>query len=155
MNPAWHYCAIVAVVVAAALGLAAAARADEAARTLAPVLAQATPDPAAPDRPANTLTDVFALLSKCLQMPPIDIARPGMQITVRLAFTRDGDILGEPRFTFSTPGVSSEVRIAYQRAVADMLARCTPLNITKELGGAIAGRPFAFLINETRKEKKA
>jgi hypothetical protein len=41
-----------------------------------------------------------------LRMPDYDVARPGMQITVRLAFTRDGAILGEPRFTFTTPGVS-------------------------------------------------
>ncbi len=88
-------------------------------------------------------------------MPTYDIARAGMQVTIRLAFTRDGEILGEPRFTFITPGVPSEVRIAYQRAAVEMLGRCTPLNITKELGGAIAGRPFVIPIIETRKEKKA
>ena len=36
-----------------------------------------------------------------------------------------------------------------------MLNRCTPLPITKELGNAIAGRPFVIPIVETRKEKKA
>jgi len=101
------------------------------------------------------LDEIGPLLSRCLQMPAEDIARPGMQITVRLAFTRDGDILGEPRFTFSTPGVTPEVRAAYQRAVVDMLNRCTPLSITKELGAAIAGRLFVIPIVETRKEKKA
>ena len=104
---------------------------------------------------ANRLDEIGPLLSRCLRMPDYDIARPGMQITVRLAFTRDGAILGEPRFTFSTPGVSPEVRAAYQRAVVDMLNRCTPLPITKELGNAIAGRPFVIPIVETRKEKKA
>jgi hypothetical protein len=109
------------------------------------------------DRPAlaNRLDEIGPLLSRCLQMPDYDVARPGMQITVRLAFTRDGAILGEPRFTFTTPGVSPEVRAAYQRAVVDMLNRCTPLPITKELGNAIAGRPFVIPIVETRKEKKA
>jgi hypothetical protein len=109
------------------------------------------------DRPAlaNRLDEIGPLLSRCLRMPDYDIARPGMQITVRLAFTRDGAILGEPRFTFTTPGVSPEVRAAYQRAVVDMLNRCTPLPITKELGNAIAGRPFVIPIVETRKEKKA
>ncbi len=104
---------------------------------------------------ANRLDEIGPLLSRCLRMPDYDVARPGMQITVRLAFTRDGAILGEPRFTFSTPGVSPEVRAAYQRAVVDMLNRCTPLPITKELGNAIAGRPFVIPIVETRKEKKA
>ena len=108
------------------------------------------------DRPAlaNRLDEIGPLLSRCLRMPDYEIARPGMQITVRLAFTRDGAILGEPRFTFTTPGVSPEVRAAYQRAVVDMLNRCTPLPITKELGNAIAGRPLVIPIVETRKEKK-
>jgi hypothetical protein len=111
----------------------------------------------APDRGklANRLDEIGPLLSKCLQMPPLDIARPGMRVTLRLAFTRDGEILGEPRFTFTTPGVSAEIRAAYQRAAVDMLNRCTPLPITKELGGAIAGRPLVIPIVETRKEKKA
>jgi hypothetical protein len=109
------------------------------------------------DRPplANRLDEIGPLLSRCLPMPDYDVARPGMQITVRLAFTRDGAILGEPRFTFTTPGVSPEVRAAYQRAVVDMLNRCTPLPITKELGNAIAGRPFVIPIVETCKEEKA
>lgn len=111
--------------------------------------------PPARERPASRLDEIGPMLSRCLQMPSYDIARAGMRVTIRLAFTRDGEILGEPRFTFITPGVPSEVRAAYQRAVVDMLGRCTPLNITKELGGAIAGRPFVIPIVETRKEKKA
>lgn len=120
------------------------------------VLAQSGAGPA-PERPrlANRLDEIGPLLSRCLRMPDYDVARPGMQITVRVAFTRDGAILGEPRFTFSTPGVSPEIRAAYQRAVVDMLSRCTPLPITRELGDAIAGRPFVIPIVETRKEKKA
>jgi hypothetical protein len=48
------------------------------------------------DRPAlaNRLDEIGPLLSRCLRMPDDDVARPGMQITVRLAFTRDGAILG-------------------------------------------------------------
>jgi hypothetical protein len=123
--------------------------------------AQETPPPAAPvpsapaPKLANRLDEIGPLMSRCLQMPPEYMARPGMRVTVRLSFTRDGEILGEPRFTFVTPGVPAEIRAAYQRAVVDMLDRCTPLPITKELGGAIAGRPFVFPIIETRKEKKA
>jgi hypothetical protein len=104
---------------------------------------------------ANRLDEIGPLLSKCLQWPTDDVARAGMRVTLRLAFTRDGEILGEPRFTFTTPGVPVEIRIAYRRAVVDMLNRCTPLPITKELGAAIAGRPFVFGLVETRKEKKA
>src|SRR5258708_24287144 len=62
---------------------------------------------------ANRLDEIGPLLSRCLRMPDYDVARPGMQITVRLAFTRDGAILGQPRFTFTTPRVPPEVRAAY------------------------------------------
>ena len=48
-----------------------------------------------------------------------------------------------------------DVKAAYQRAAVDMLNRCTPLPITKELGGAIAGRPFVIPIVDTRYDKKA
>jgi hypothetical protein len=100
-------------------------------------------------KPANRLSEIGPILSKCLQLPS-DIFRPGMRVTVRIAFTRDGEILGEPRFTFTTPGVSPEVKAAYQRAAVDMLNRCTPLPITKELGGATAGRPFVIPIIDMR-----
>jgi hypothetical protein len=109
----------------------------------------------APDKLANRLNEIAPMLMRCLRLPGDDFARPGMRITVRLSFTRDGAILGEPRFTFTTPGVSTEVKVAYQRAIVDMLDRCTPLPITKELGGAIAGRPFVFAIVDSRNEKKA
>jgi hypothetical protein len=120
------------------------------------LLAQASTEraPARP-RPANRLSEIGPLLSRCLRMPENEFAWPGMRITVRLAFTRDGAILGEPRFTFSTPGVPPEVRAVYQRAVVDMLNRCTPLPITRELGDGIAGHPLVIPIIETRKEKKA
>ena len=124
--------------------------------TVPALLAQTNVEPAPdPPKPANRLSEIGPLLSRCLQMPDDEVARPGMRITIRVAFTRDGTILGEPRFTFSTPGVSPEVRAVYQRAVVDMLNRCTPLPITRELGDAIAGRPFVIPIVETRKEKKA
>jgi len=111
--------------------------------------------PAPPAKLVNRLDEIGPLLSRCLQLPPSDLSRPGMRVTLRLAFTRDGAILGEPRFTFTTPGVAAEIRAAYQRALVDMLNRCTPLPITKELGGAIAGRPFFIPIVDTRYDKKA
>jgi hypothetical protein len=140
------------------LALAAPVAAHAAGMPLAQ-FAQANPEPSAPPsdrgKPLNTLAEIGPRLTQCLQLPPEEVARPGMEITVRLSFTRDGEILGEPRFTFSTPGIRPETRAAYQRAIAYMLDQCTPLPFTKELGGAVAGRPFSFRVIETRKEKKA
>ena len=69
-----------------------------------------------------------------------------MRVTLRIAFTRNGEVLGEPRFTYLTPGMPPEIKAAYERALTDMLDRCTPLPITKELGAPIAGRPFVIPI---------
>jgi hypothetical protein len=136
------------------------AQGDPPPRNRAPQPDKVEPAPA-PDAPPldgrkllNRLDEIGPLLSKCLQLPADSIARPGMRVTLRLAFTRDGAILGEPRFTFTT-SAPPDVKAAYQRAAVDMLNRCTPLPITKELGGAIAGRPFVIPIVDTRYDKKA
>ena len=107
------------------------------------------------DHPADRLDELGPLLSKCLELPPDEEARAGMQVTLKLAFKRNGELLAEPRFTYATHEVPAEVKAAYHDAAMNMLKRCTPLPISERLGGAIAGRPFVIPIVETRKEKKA
>jgi len=97
----------------------------------------------APTKPLNTIHELFAALEACWVPPPLDQSRPGTQITIRFSLNRAGEILGEPRFTYSTPSLPSEVKSAYQHAVADMLSRCTPLPLSSALGGAIAGKPIS------------
>jgi hypothetical protein len=103
----------------------------------------------------NTLGDVSEALQACWVPPAMEESSPGMQITVLFSFNRDGEILGEPRFTYLTPGVSTKVRAAYQRAVAAALKRCTPLKFTPALGGALAGRPFTMRFIDNRGGRRA
>ena len=98
----------------------------------------------------NTIEDVSGAFRACWLPPPIEHAKTGMQITVVVSFTRAGEILGEPRFSYLTPGASNAQRAAYQRAVADTLKRCTPLRFTQALGNALAGRPFAIRFVDDR-----
>ena len=107
------------------------------------------------DHPADRLDEIGPLLSKCLELPPDDEALAGMQVTLKLAFKRNGELLAEPRFTYITHEAPEEVKAAYHDAAINMLKRCTPLPISEALGSAIAGRPFVIPIVETRKEKKA
>ncbi len=107
------------------------------------------------DHPANKINEMGPLLSKCLELPPDDEARPGMRVTLKLAFKRDGELLAEPRFTYTTHEAPPDVKSAYQDAARAMLKRCTPLPVTASLGEAIAGRPFVIPIIETRTEAKA
>jgi hypothetical protein len=101
----------------------------------------------------DTIRAMFAALRACWQPPPQEKAREGMQISVRLSFTRDGKLKGEPRFTYVSPGAASEARETYQQAIKDALDRCTPMQFTNGMGGAIAGRPIAIRFVENRTAK--
>jgi hypothetical protein len=113
------------------------------------------PQPPDRDKALDRLKDIAPVLSKCLQLPAQDIARPGMQVTMRLGFSRTGKVLGAPRFTYITHEAPEGVRTAYRTAVTDMLDRCQPLPLSTGLGGAIAGRPFIISIIDDRKDTKA
>jgi hypothetical protein len=103
----------------------------------------------------NTLNDLGAALQACWAPPPIDASRAGMQITVQMTFKRNGELFGQPRITFESPGASDDERLAYRIAVAEMLKRCTPLPFTEALGNAVAGRPFTMRFIDSRKLKQA
>jgi hypothetical protein len=112
------------------------------------------PQPPDRDKPLDRLNDIAPTLSKCLQLPPQDMARPGMQVTMRLGFSKSGKVLGTPRFTYITHEAPEGVRTAYRSAATDMLDRCQPLPLSAGLGGAIAGRPFVISIIDDRKDTK-
>jgi hypothetical protein len=112
------------------------------------------PEPPDRDKPLERLNEIAPVLSKCLRLPPQDLARPGMQVTMRLGFSKGGKVLGAPRFTYITHEAPEDVRTAYRSAATDMLDRCQPLPLTAGLGGAIAGRPFIISIVDDRKDAK-
>src|SRR4051812_24258682 len=111
-------------------------------------------DPGAPQGLLNTMADIRQALRACWQPPPMSEARSGMELTVRLSFKRNGDIFGA-RITYQSPNVSDEERATYHRALLAALSRCSPLPLSESLGEAIAGRPFAFHIHDTRQQRKA
>ena len=108
-----------------------------------------------PQVPLNTLNDLGAALRACWVPPPINQARPGMQITVQMSFRRTGELFGQPRITFEAVGASDDERLAYRMAVAQMLKRCSPLPFADGLGNAVAGRPFTMRFVDNRKLKQA
>jgi hypothetical protein len=111
--------------------------------------ALAAPTPADAD-PLNTIQDVVAALRACWLPPPIEQAKPGMEISVRFSFNVAGEIIDKPRFTYATAGVSPAMKESYQRAVTATLKRCTPLPFTAALGSALAGRPFSIRFIDDR-----
>jgi len=103
-----------------------------------------------PQLPINS-----AALRACWVPPPLDQSRPGMQITVKMSFRRNGELFGQPRITFESAGASDDERLAYRIAVAKMLKRCAPLPFTETLGNALAGRPFTIRFIDQRKLRQA
>jgi hypothetical protein len=111
--------------------------------------------PARPSQPLNTLRELFAALEACYIPPLSEHARPGMQITVNFSLNRAGEILGEPRFTFTTPGVSPEVRAAYQKAIAEAFKRCTPFPLTPAFAAAVPGKVLSMRFIDSRGQRQA
>jgi hypothetical protein len=109
---------------------------------------------AAAAEPANTLNELWTTLAACWIWPAAEDVVEGMQITVLFTLNRDGKVFGEPRFTYSKPGVAPQALAAYRRAAAESLLRCTPVAITPELGNAIAGRPIAYPMREPRNNQR-
>jgi hypothetical protein len=103
-----------------------------------------------PDHNLDTIGDLFAALRSCWTPPVADDAREGMQMSVRFSFKRSGEMIGEPRLTFSTSGVPADTRATYLKAINSSLNACLPLKFTDGLGGALAGRPIAIRYVDNR-----
>jgi hypothetical protein len=103
-----------------------------------------------PDHDLDTIGDLFAALRSCWTPPPADSAREGMQMSVRFSFKRSGEMIGAPRLTYATEGVSADTRATYLKAINASLDACVPLKFTGGLGGALAGRPIAIRYVDNR-----
>src|ERR1700751_591051 len=108
-----------------------------------------------PDHDLDTIGDLFAELRSCWSPPPPDVAREGMQMSVRFSFKRSGEMIGPPRITFATAGVPGDTRETYLKAINASLAACTPMKFTDGLGGALAGRSIAIRYVDNRDLGKA
>jgi hypothetical protein len=97
----------------------------------------------------NTLREVFQALQFCWS-PPAGSGYSGQEITLRLGFKRNGEVLGKPRITYYKAGTQGEQREPFTRSVREAFERCTPLPFTESFGAAIAGRIFAFRFVDAR-----
>jgi hypothetical protein len=107
-----------------------------------------------PDHDLDSIGDLFAALRACWSPPSPDVARQGMQMSVRFSFKRSGEMIAPPRLTFATQGASADTRAAYLKAINASLDTCLPLKFTTGLGGALAGRPIAIRYIDNRDLKQ-
>jgi hypothetical protein len=98
--------------------------------------------PRPPEGPVNSLRDLFMALEACWEPPKLGEAYRGLQMTVRFSFKRSGELMAPPRVTY-TSEVDPEGRRIYGQSIDAMFERCTPIPFSKEMAGAIAGRPIS------------
>jgi hypothetical protein len=112
------------------------------------------PQAQAKETQANTLQEIFEKLKHCWKPPRLPPSHAGMQVTVLVSFTRNGDILGHPRITYESPNATDDDRLQYRIAVMNTLQACTPIAFTDSLGNAVAGRPFTVRFDDRRRKPK-
>ena len=100
--------------------------------------------------PANTLKEMFQKLRACLGSVQLN---SGSEATVRFMLKRDGSIIGTPRITYAKSDGDQATREADAKELADGMHRCTPVEITNGLGGAIAGRMIVFSFGVRRAQE--
>jgi hypothetical protein len=105
-----------------------------------------------PPAPINTINELEAALLARWEPPPIEQARPGMQITVLMSFKRNGELFEQPRIVFQSREASDTQRSSYRDAVAQMLKRCASLPFTEALGSIVAGQPFTMTFTDDREQ---
>jgi hypothetical protein len=96
---------------------------------------------------AQNISEVQKAFAACLAPLAADPSRE-IRLIVRVGFNARGQLLGPPRFTYVTPDVSDRIKDEYKNAVSDAIRRCTPLALSTELGGSIAGMPLILIFDE-------
>jgi hypothetical protein len=114
-------------------------------------------DKTAERKPLDSIGKMYAALRACWVPPPRNLARHGMEYTIRFAFKRDGEIVAPPFVTYASHDAPTNVRDLYRDAVDAALNRCTPLHFSDGMAQAVAGRPIAvrFVDNRTADQEKS
>ena len=131
----------VAVAVVVGLGLGAQQAASEAAR--------------APEKPINTIREMFDALEACWERPPMHESFPGMDMSVLFAFRRSGELMGPVRVTYLHGNADAVTQHAYGKSIEAAFKRCTPMPFTEGMAGAIAGRPIVKRFYDHRGQRGA
>jgi hypothetical protein len=102
-----------------------------------PLVARA--QPAEAQSPVTRAHGIATGLAACWRPPHDDD-----QVTVRISFTREGAVIGEPRIVFvqSSGGRADDAALA--DSMMSAIRDCTPLHFSTRLGTAIAGRFWRF-----------
>ncbi len=103
-----------------------------------------------PDHDLNTIDDLFTALRACWMPPSSDTVSEGTEMSVKFSLKRDGRLIGPPRMTHVTDGVSTHIRDVYFNSIVASLDGCVPFVLTKGFSNAIVGRPIMIRYVDNR-----
>ena len=90
------------------------------------------------------IRDVAVAIRACWRPPRGTLRYSGQELSIRMSFSRDGQLIGRPQITYYKRAGEPEAREAFVNSVKAALQRCVPLPFSESLGAAVAGRPFTF-----------
>lgn len=93
--------------------------------------------------PIAKARDLPAQLAACFR-PPDELAKRVNEVTVRLAFSASGEVIGAPRITYTNLALDDPRRAVLVAAFLKGIADCAPLRFTPAMASAIAGRIFTI-----------
>jgi hypothetical protein len=96
-------------------------------------------EPPLQSHPLARVHEIATALGSCWRPPHDDD-----QVTVRVSFTRDGAVIGEPRIVYARSSSDSSEDAALATSMTAAIRACTPLRFSARLGAAIAGRVLAI-----------
>ena len=88
-----------------------------------------------------TPRDVARALSRCWRPPA---GAGAAEVTLRVAFARDGRLVGQPRVTYVKVKDAALWRDAMRASALEAARACSPLRFTPGAASAMAGRIFAI-----------
>ena len=105
------------------------------------VLLATAPIAAAAAEPVGTLRQLGPALGACWHPPA---GSKGSQLTVVFSLDRAGAVIGKPRISYAKLVGNVAAKRDFVAEALGSVAACTPVAVTPELGGAIAGRPLSL-----------
>lgn len=110
----------------------------------------------APEQTPGTAIDSMQALRAALRAcwsPPAEQRQDEVHMSVRFSFRRSGELIGSPFVTYTTPGVTAQIKQDYRRSITAALDRCAPFKFSPRFASGIAGRPLSVRFVDHRKRE--
>ena len=85
-------------------------------------------------------------------LPPLPARGETVEISIRFAFNRQGNVQGAPRITYVKAGQGSSAD-AVRQSIAEAIKTCTPLHFAASMAASMPGYPLSVRFIGQRPQK--